>query len=350
VSYSGKRKVARRRFLQGLGVATGAVVIGTMLGEDDTLSDGIFPITLQLGWLSSNGVIGELVADELGYFAEAGLSLKIVPGGPNIDGVGSVVSAQANLGSVSSSPSLILARAAGLPIKCIAVGFQRHPFTYFSLKGNPVYSPKDLIGKTVATQGTARILLRALLAQHNIAEEDVNVTVMGGDTAALMTGQVDVVTGWNSNMNALSILGDERVEMSLWDAGFQLYANPYYVTDKMLLRHRDKIEATIRVIAKGWGWVYENPEKAVEILVSRYPNLDKQTELHAVKLISDFSFNENTAQNGWGTMAPAVWRAQIDAYDKLDQFEGDPPKLEDLMTLSILEATAADRPKYGKKA
>ncbi|MBL4789311.1 MAG: ABC transporter substrate-binding protein [Kordiimonadaceae bacterium] len=347
--YRRKRKIARRRFLQGIGVAAGAVVIGTMWNDEDTPADNMFPVTLQLGWLASNGIIGEVVADELGYFADAGLSLKIVPGGPNIDGVGSVVSAQANLGSVSSSPSLILARAAGLPIKCIAVGFQRHPFTYFSLKGNPVHTPRDLIGKTVATQGTARILLRALLAQHNIAEEDVNVTVMGGDTAALMTGQVDVVTGWSSNMNALAILGDERIEMSLWDAGFQLYANPYYVTDKILLRHRSKIEATIRVIAKGWGWVYENPEKAVEILVKRYPNLDTQIELSAVKLITDFSFNENTAQNGWGTMAPAVWQAQIDAYDRLGQFEGAPPKLEDLMTLSILEATAADRPKYGKK-
>ncbi|MBV1900110.1 MAG: ABC transporter substrate-binding protein, partial [Kordiimonadaceae bacterium] len=142
MTYSRKRQIARRRFLQGLSVAAGAVVIGSSLSDEDTQPDDIFPITLQLGWLSSNGVIGELVADELGYFADAGLSLKIVPGGPNIDGVGSVVSGQANLGSVSSSPSLILARAAGIPIKCVAVGYQQHPFTYFSLKGNPVHSPK----------------------------------------------------------------------------------------------------------------------------------------------------------------------------------------------------------------
>ena len=32
----------------------------------------------------------------------------------------------------------------------------------------------------------------------------------------------------------------------------------------------------LRAIAKGWGWVHENPEAAVDILVSRYPNLDRE--------------------------------------------------------------------------
>jgi NitT/TauT family transport system substrate-binding protein len=41
------------------------------------------------------------------------------------------------------------------------------------------------------------------------------------------------------------------------------------------------------------------------------------------------------------------WQAQIDAYDGLGQFDAPAPKLDDMMTLSILEATAADRPTYG---
>ena len=41
------------------------------------------------------------------------------------------------------------------------------------------------------------------------------------------------------------------------------------------------------------------------------------------------------------------WQAQIDAYAALGQFDGEPPKVDDMMTLSVLEATAADRPKFG---
>ncbi|WP_425493338.1 ABC transporter substrate-binding protein [Hoeflea prorocentri] len=339
--------IQRRTLLKGMGVAAGAAFTGAMVSINKAAAADEFKVTMQLGWLASNGILGEVAADKLGYYKDEGLSLEIVPGGPNIDGVASVASGRANLGSISSSPSLMLARAAGIPIKCVAAGYQQHPFTYFSLTDNPVKTPKDLIGKKVATQGTARILLRALLAQNDISEDDVEVLTSGSDMAVLMTGQADVVTGWTTNVNALSVLGDKRVDLSLWDAGIQLYANPYYVTDETLAEHKDKVEAMIRVSAKGWGWVHENQEQACEFLVERYPNLDLESELKAVPLVDGYSFNAVTAKGGWGTMTRENWQAQIDAYAALDQFDGDPPKVDDMMTLSILEATAADRPKYG---
>lgn len=339
--------IGRRRVLQGLGGAAGAAFAGNMLHIGPALAADEFKVTLQLGWLASNGILGEIAADKLGYYADEGLTLEVSAGGPNIDGVASVASGRANVGSISSSPSLMLARSAGIPITCVAAGYQKHPFTYFSLTDNPVNTPADLIGKRVATQGTARILLRALLAKNGISEDDVEVSVMGSDMAALMTGQVDVVTGWSTNINALAVLGDKRNDMTLWDAGVQLYANPFYVTDTMLADHRDKVEAYIRASAKGWGWVHANPQEAVEYLVERYPNLDKEAEMKAVDLIIGFSFNEATAANGWGTMTKENWMAQISIYDELGQFESGAPNLDDMMTLSVLEATAGSRPKLG---
>jgi NitT/TauT family transport system substrate-binding protein len=341
-------KLDRRSFLQATGAAAGLASAGTMMSVLPAAAGShLFTIRMQLGWLASNGIMGEVMADHLGYFEEEGLALEIVPGGPNVDGVPAVASGANNLGSISSSPSLMLARAAGLPVKCIAAGYQRHPFTYFSLTGNPVRTPQDLIGKTVATQGTARILLRALLAHNGISEDDVEVTVMGGDMSALMTGQVDVATGWNTNVNALSILGDQRVDMPLWDAGIQLYANPFYTTDDMLAENGDKIQAAIRAISRGWGAAYENPEAAVDALVARYPNMDRESEMKAAPLVLGFSFNDKTKASGWGTLSEENWQAQIDIYDELGQFSNGAPALEDVMTMDILEATADVRPAFG---
>jgi len=341
-------KMNRRSFLRTSGAVAGLAASGTLVsvlpasaGEHDAT------IRMQLGWLASNGITGEVMADELGFFAEEGLSLEIIPGGPNVDGVASVASGASNLGSLSSSPSLMLARAAGLPVKCIAAGYQRHPFTYFSLDRNPVRTPQDLIGKRVATQGTARILLRALLAHNGISEDEVEVSVMGADMAALMNGQVDVVTGWSTNTSALAILGEERVDLPLWDAGIQLYANPYYTTDDVLAEHGDKVAGAIRAISRGWGAAQADPEAAVDALVSRYPNLDRDAEMAASPLVLGFSFNENTAQGGWGIMTEANWQAQLDAYDNLDQFDSGAPALGDVMTLDILNATADVRPMLG---
>ena len=339
--------VNRRGLLKGIGAAAGLAGTGTFLSVLPARAQEPFTIRMQLGWLASNGILGEVAADAQGYFEEEGLRLEIVPGGPNIDGVASVASGASNLGSISSSPSLMLARSAGLPIKCIAAGYQQHPFTYFSLAGNPVREPADLVGKRVATQGTARILLSALLAKNGIAEDDVEVSVMGADMAPLMTGQVDVATGWQTNIGALSVLGDQRVDMTLWDSGVRLYANPYYTTDDMLTEHRDKIEGAIRAISRGWGWAHDNIEGAVDALVARYPNLDRESELIAAPLVIDYSFNEDTAKHGWGIMTRENWQDQLETYESLGQFAQGTPALEDIMTLEILEATADARPKLG---
>ncbi|MCR8724989.1 ABC transporter substrate-binding protein [Frigidibacter sp. ROC022] len=333
----------RRAFL----TATGAALGGTMIGIRPGRAQDLYEVRMQLGWLASNGILGEIAADKMGFYADEGLSLEIVPGGPNIDGVASVASGQANLGSISSSPSLMLARSAGLPIKCIAVGYQQHPFTYFSLKKNPVRTPQDFIGKKVGTNGTARILLQALLAANNIPEDQVEVQVIGADMSPLMTGQVDVVTGWKTNTSALAVLGDQRVDLSLWDAGVQLYANPYYVNDSTLADHPDKVEAMLRASARGWGYVHDNPEKAVEYLLERYPNMDRDNEMATVDLVNAYSFDEHTRENGWGTMTKENWQRQIDTYAALGQFQSDPPNVDDIMTLSVLEATADVRPHYG---
>ncbi len=249
------RDLSRRHMLKGMGAATALAATGTFLSVGPARAAD-YRIRMQLGWLASNGILGEVMADKLGYFAEEGLELEIIPGGPNIDGVASVASGANNFASISSSPSLMLARSAGLPVKCVAAGYQKHPFTYFSLSGNPINTPADMVGKKIGTQGTAQILLRALLAKNGISEDDVEVVVMGSDMAALMAGQVDAVTGWQTIVGALSVLGDERTDLMLWDAGIQLYANPYYTTDAVLDENGDRIIAAIRAISRGWGCHY----------------------------------------------------------------------------------------------
>ena len=69
--------------------------------------------------------------------------------------------------------------------------------------------------------------------------------------------------------------------------------------------------------------------------------------MKAVELVNNYAFNEKTAAGGWGVMTAENWQSQIDTYASLGQFKSGPPKLEDVMTLDILAATADVRPKLG---
>jgi NitT/TauT family transport system substrate-binding protein len=241
----------------------------------------------------------------------------------------------------------MLARSAGIPVKAIASGYHTHPFTYFSLAKNPIREPKDMIGKTIATQPTAFILARALLAKNGIKESEVNLVNMGSDMNQLLTGQAAAVTGWLTNTSALSILGPDRVDMRLWDTGIQLYANVYYATDATLGEHQDVVARYLKACARGWGYAKDHQEEAVDHLVAEYPNLDKKSEMEAVGSVIGFSFGPATKAAGWGQMTKENWQAQIDIYAKLDQFKGTVPKVDDVMTLAVLDATKETRMQVG---
>ena len=339
----------RRRLLQygaALGGATAAAGTASFLTVE-ARADGMAKVNMQLGWLASNGILGEVAAKRMGFYAEEGIELEVTPGGPGVDGVASVAAGRAGVGQLSSSPSLMLARSAGIPIKAFAAGYQKHPFTYFSLDSDPIRTPADMIGKTIATQPTAVILLRALLARNGIAEDQVEVVKMGSDMNQLMTGQAAAVTGWLTNTNALKVLGEGRVDMMLWDAGIQLYANVYYTTDDMLAEHSDVLARFLTGSARGWGAVRANPEAGVDHLVSEYENLSRESELEAVGPVLGFAFNDVTAAEGWAAMNPDNWQAQIDSYAELGQFQGDTPSVADVMTTDILAATEAVRKEIG---
>lgn len=304
-------------------------------------------VNLQLGWITGGNQLGEVCAKALGYYEAEGLDLRIQAGGPNIDGVAIVASGRFELGQVSSSPSLMLAVSQDLPVRCFAVGAQQHPYAFFSLKKNPIREPKDLIGKKVGIQATGVILLKALMAKNKIAEKDVQIITAGADMSPLMTGQVDTFTGWQTNTTALRVLGDQRVDMRLWDTGVRLYALPYYATVQTLQTKAEIVAKFVRATAKGWEYAYNNHEKAVDFLVKEFPNLNKADELEAAPVMLKFAFGDNTKRNGWGAMDPAIWKEQIDLHADLGQFSKRVPKVEEVMTLDILNATAAARPKIG---
>jgi NitT/TauT family transport system substrate-binding protein len=305
------------------------------------------PIEMQLGWIGSGNQLGEAVAIQQGYFKDEGLDLTIVPGGPNNDGIASVASGRGAVGQVSSSPSLMLAASQDLPIRCFAVAAQKHPYAFFSLAKNPMHTVAEMRGKKVGIQATGLVLLRALLARNGMELKDVEVVTIGSDMMPVMTGQVDVVTGWVTNTTALKVLGPDHVTLRLWDAGVQLYALPYYATPETIHSKADVLAGFLRAAGRGWAYAHANRDHAIELLLKQYPNLVAADERAAANVMLDYCFDSHTKEAGFGAMEPAVWQSQIDLYANLGQFSKRTPKLEEVMTMDILKATADARPKLG---
>lgn len=340
-----KTRCSRRTLLKG------AAVMAAASGGAGFFMPGAYAapaeVNLQLGWLASNGNMGETVAKSLGYFEEEHIDLTITPGGPSVEGVQSVAAGRALVGQASASPFVLFARSANIPVRGIAAGFRPHPAAIFSLPKNPIRTPQDMVGKRIGSPQAARYQIRALLAKHKIPEEQVEIVPIGADYGLLLRGQVDAVLGWITNTSALNVLGDDHVTMLFWDVGIKVYSQVYYASDSGLSEKFDQVAGFVRAAAKGWAYVYDNPQEAVDILVKAYPTLDRKSELETVPTIRRLAYNAETRDGGWGVMDKSNWEHQIEDYSAIKQYSGDIPKVEDVMTLRVLEATAEARPKLG---
>ena len=123
------------------------------------------------------------------------------------------------------------------------------------------------------------------------------------------------------------MVGDQRVDMRLWDTGVHLYALPYYATVQTIRSRGDVLAKFVRATAKGWQYAFDNRAKAVDLLIKEFPNLDRADELAAADVMMSFVFNANTKANGWGAMDPQVWKDQIELYASLGQFSKRVPAL-----------------------
>lgn len=342
-----RRTISRRSLLKASLLAGGALAAPALVTKRVLAQSGTRTLNMQLGWLANGNQLGEIVAKQAGFFEEEGIDFRLQPGGPNIDGLAIVASGRYEMGVMPSSPSIMLATSQSIPVKCFGVGLQEHPFAFYSLPKAPVRAPADLVGKRIGVPATARILVTALLRRNGIAEDQVDVQVQGSDLAPLMTGQVDVVTAWETNTTSLRALGPDVVKMRLWDTGVRLYANNYYAQAGLLQSDPELFAAFMRASGRGWAHAKEDPGRAADLLVRELPNLDRDDEVEAAKVTLGASYNADTAEHGWGHFRREVWQDQIDLYSELEQFSAGAPDIDNVVTDAIIQMTAADRPKIG---
>lgn len=332
-----RRTLLRQAGFGALAAQAGYILVPEARGQTPTLR-------VKYDWLMSNGQIGDVVALKRNLFEEAGFKVEFIPGGPNSATVPPVTSGQALLGQFSSSTQAMNAVAAGLPIKMIATGYRTAPFAYFSLSSKPVRKPEDLIGKRIGTQPTARFATDALIKKYRLDPAKIEIVNMGFDMTPLVAGQIDVATGWITNTKALSVIGPQRVDFLIKEAGVINYGNVYFASNEAVAKSPEPIAKFLAAVARGWEWSHANRAAAVDIMCDAYEQLERPIEHQTVDTIMKLSFDADTKANGWGWFDPKIIQESIDLFASVGYFQDKKvPALGDLMTTQFLDATAAVR-------
>ena len=245
--------LGRRGFLQTATMAGAALAMPRM-------ARAATPFAMQAAWINDAEFAGYFLALDKGYYAEEGLELTYLPGGPDVIPESTIIAGRADLALTTPDTTIRAISEQGAKFKIIGAQYQRNPIGIVSLKKNPINTPADLVGKTVAVPPVNIVTIEALLALNGIDKAQVNIVPYAYDPTPLVKGEIDASLDFTTNVPfTISQLGEEAHSFLLYDHGVTLYNDTVVVTEETLAAKRKELVAWLRASRKGWVEALADP-------------------------------------------------------------------------------------------
>ncbi|MET4101566.1 putative hydroxymethylpyrimidine transport system substrate-binding protein [Roseovarius sp. MBR-78] len=225
-------------------------------------------MTLILDWFVNPDHGPIILAEELGYFREAGLEVEVVAPADPSDPPKMVAAGRADL-AVSYQPQLHMQIENGLPLRRVGTLIATPLNCLLVLEDGPIKSTADLKGRKVgfSVAGVEEALLSAILAQHGHNLDDIElVSVNWSLSPSLMSGQVDAVIGAyrNFELNQMEIEGVPGRCFFVEEEGIPAYDELIYVANPEGM-DADMIRRFLHATERATQYILNHPEKAWEI-------------------------------------------------------------------------------------
>ncbi|MCR8969108.1 ABC transporter substrate-binding protein [Facklamia sp. 7083-14-GEN3] len=264
-----------------------------------------------LDWVPNTNHTGLYVAQEKGYFTEAGLDVTIrrPPEGSTTELVGL---GQAQFG-ISFQDSLAARFAGDLPVTAVAAIIEHNTSGIISRKDAGIEMPADMEGKSYGTWNDPIELgmLDYILdiegkdfSKVELVPNQADNSVVG--LANKMFDSAWVYYAWDGVM-----ADQEQLETNFWyfkDFAEELdfYSPVIIVNNDYLKDNPDPAKAMVQAIKKGYQFAMEHPEEAAGYLLKNAPELEEQKEM-VLKSQEWLSKQYATDPAQWGQINQERW-------------------------------------------
>jgi NitT/TauT family transport system substrate-binding protein len=269
-------------------------------------------VTVVLQWVVQAQFAGYYAAQDLGYYKDYGLDVKIVPGGPDISADQIVAAGQAEFG-VRPFVTTMAAREGGADFVSLARVNQVPPHLLVSFKKANITKPEDMKGKRVGSWlGGNEMEQFALLRKFNIdPDKDVKIIKQGFDMSALINGDVDIAqtTIYNEYAQLLETVNPDTGELykpedvntiSVREQINTLQDN-IFSSEAWLAKsgNEDVAEKFVEASLKGWIYCRDHVDECVDIVLKNGTALGKS---HQTWMMNEFNNLLWPAPNGIGIL------------------------------------------------
>ena len=243
-------------------------------------------------------------AQEFGWFREAGLDFKFVPGAGGGAAVKHLLAGNADLAFANIEP-LFFAVEKGAKLKAIYNIYPQNVFNVVSLRDQQITTPQGLKGKKIGvysmesgTRHNLRIMLRAV----GLNESDVEVVPTGVlNFGPLIQGQVEATAATDTGLWLAQQrgLGETNV---IWARDYlNTPTDVFIVTEQAYNTRREQLRGFLHAYKRGTQWMLDHPEEAAQMAKKYAINgKDPKQNLEIIKIRNASSVSATTRQHGLG--------------------------------------------------
>jgi NitT/TauT family transport system substrate-binding protein len=269
----------------------GAILFGAVIAA--AAGAATAQTTIRVGWCARTitaAAAPYAIATKLGWFAQGGIRVELVPLPGGADCLKSLATGQIDYALASVEP-LAAIRLQGARMKIFYTAFQGNIYGIAVPLDSPVRKISELRGKRIGviSMGSAGVMVcRGLVAMNGMdPDRDVSIVVAGeaAQTAALLRSkQVDALSQFDTQY---ALVENAGVKLRLLDTSEieRFPSNGFIASEETLLKRRTQAVALGQGYAKGTVFAMTHPEAAIRITWEMFPTTrpigkDEATALH----------------------------------------------------------------------
>lgn len=302
------------------------------------------PITLLLGFRPDVQFAPFYVAQQEGFYADAGLDVRIEhQQAPDVQRL--VADGQAEFG-VADATDVMIARTAGIPIRYVSTLYQGFPVALIGDAATVPAEPSGLAGLTIGTPGrfgSSWHALLALLDAGGLGEDDVTIRdyPQFNQVDGLSNGDVDLITGFRNNEPLRLEARGMDVGLLTVDDVAPLPGPGVIVGDDLLTSDPELVRAFVRATAAAQAAVIADPDLGWAAAEAAVPTIAEDPEVARSVLEATV---ELWAGDGFadGAIDQSLWESGYETMARLGFIDGS-VSLDEMIAPEVLgEARSAD--------
>jgi len=294
---------------------------------------------LVLQWQPQAQFAGFYVAKEKGFYQEAGVDMRVIPGGPDVVASRLLAEGRAQFATMFLSTGIERRADAGrspegLPVVLLAQLVQRSALMLITRADSPIKSPKDLDGKRVGLwDNEFRVQPLALFKRLGIHP----VIVPQSNTLNLfLRGGVDAASAmWYNEFHSLLASGLDEADLRVFfyrDLDLNYPEDGLYTLESTFERDPELCRAVTSASLRGWRYAFEHPDEALDIVQARMREAHLPTsrahQRFMLARMRDIMDASPTGSAAFGTLDPADYARVADALAAQKLIPARPPLSE----------------------